>query len=63
MNIRIYWKHMGFLMKTIISDIFISPLRGLINFVDVQHRAKPDVEIYKAYGLFTFYIATVRAIS
>jgi hypothetical protein len=31
---------------------FISPLRGLIRFDDVHHRASPDVKIYKAYGLF-----------
>ena len=52
MNIRTYWKHMGFLMKTVISDVFISLLRSLISFVDVHHRASPDVKIYKAYGLF-----------
>ena len=32
------------------------PLRGLIIFVEVQHRASPDVTISKAYGLFPFYI-------
>jgi hypothetical protein len=30
------------------------PLRGLIIFVEVQHRALPDVTISKAYGLFSF---------
>jgi len=27
-----YWKHMGFLLKTVISDAFISPTTGLDNF-------------------------------
>ena len=53
---------MGFLMKTVISEVFISPLRGLISFVEVLHRAAPDVKIYKAYGLFIL-LATARTIS
>ena len=56
MNIKIFWKHMGFLMKTVISDVFIPPTTGLDNFIEVRHRAMPDVKIYKAYGLFSFYI-------
>jgi hypothetical protein len=51
MNIKFYWKHMGFIMKTIIYDVSISPLRGLIVFVEDMHRAMPDVKIFKAYGL------------
>ena len=62
MNIRTYWKHMGFLMKTVISDVFISLLRSLISFVDLQHRASPDVKIYKAYGHFCIvYLSKERA--
>ena len=44
---------MGFLLKTDISDVFISPLRGLIILWWFKRRALPDVNIYKAYGLFS----------
>jgi hypothetical protein len=35
-----------------IHILLFRPLRGLISFADVHHRASPDVKIYKAYGLF-----------
>ena len=31
MNIKTFWKHMVFLMKTDISDVYISPTTGLDN--------------------------------
>jgi hypothetical protein len=39
-------------MKNDISNVFISPATGLDDFIEVRHRALPDVTISKAYGLF-----------
>ena len=41
----------GTCLITVISDVLFRPLRVLIVFVEVQHRALPDVKISKAYGL------------
>jgi hypothetical protein len=32
--------------------VFILPATGLDGFIEVRHRALPDVTIFKAYGLF-----------
>ena len=53
-NTKICWKHMGLLMMNVTSDIVISPTTGLDKFIEVRHRASPDVKISKAYGLFSF---------